>query len=516
MDLFSSPFPVVEALSCALGGALVTLLCYYQTISIPRGPLGWVVDFYLRWKFLLSGAPMMSEAYTKAEGGAFSVAGPDHDHVFISSKQHLKECQKAKKDELSFFAATRQMFQPAYTMLGHNWLDERGAEGIGYVKAVGTLLPERMREIMPNMRVNIKRSFDGLFSHVQSTSDGSKTMPAPALIKKVMCDLNGYAFFGDELAQNEVFMKNVLEYNELVVIAAEVLRITPNFLKKWVGTFFKNQGGIQATVFSMINEVVERRLKEKADREAGILDTPAPSDLVTWIIDTAPKELNWGARRVTYEVIAIWFGSVHALSATTSYALYDLCLYKEYLSPLREELNSAEFDKFMHTTQGLPLLDSFIKESTRHNPMEAMSGRRQALKDFYYSDGTKVAKGAWTCVPAKAILHDDQYFPDALRFSGFRFVAKSANVPAGVRKALQPEGPSKLTDISPHYHSWGIGGVVCPGRFYASVAMKLVLEHIMQNYDVELVDSTAERASVWRSYVLPAERTQVRFTPRCA
>lgn len=55
-------------------------------------------------------------------------------------------------------------------MLGHNWLDERGAEGIGYVKAVGTLLPERMRDIMPNMRVNIKRSFDRELSRVQSAS----------------------------------------------------------------------------------------------------------------------------------------------------------------------------------------------------------------------------------------------------------------------------------------------------------------------------------------------------------
>lgn len=511
--MFSAPFPVAEALGCALGGALVTLICYYQTISIPQWPFRWVINLYLRWKFLLWGAPMISEEYTKAKGGAFSVAGPDHDHVFISSKQHLKECQRAKKDELSFFAATKQMFQPTYTMLGHNWLDERGAEGIGYVKAVGTLLPERMRAIMPDMRTNIKNTFDTCFGKVK-TSNGSKELLAPTLIKKVMCDLNGYAFFGDELAKNEVFMKSVLEYNELVVIAAEVLRITPNFLKRWVGTFFKNQGGIQATVFQMINEVVERRLKDKADREAGLIDTPAQSDLVTWIIDTAPKELNWGARRITYEVIAIWFGSVHALSATTSYALYDLCLYKEYLSPLRDELNSEEFKSFMHTTQGLPLLDSFIKESTRFNPMESMSGRRQALKDFYYSDGTKVRKGAWTCVPAKAILHDDQYFPDALRFNGFRFVPETATVPDHVKKALQPEGPSKLTDISPHYHSWGIGGVVCPGRFYASVAIKLTLAHILENYDVELVNPQAERASVWRSYVLPAERTQVRFTPR--
>lgn len=205
---------------------------------------------------------------------------------------------------------------------------------------------------------------------------------------------------------------------------------------------------------------------------------------------------------------------MHALSATTSYALFDLCMYKEYLSPLREELASPEFTSFMQHTHGLPLLDSFIKESTRYNPMEAISGRRQALKDFSYSDGTKVAKGAWTCVPAKAILHDDAYFPDAARFNGFRFVPPSANIPPGIRAALQPEGPSKLTDVSPHYHSWGIGGVVCPGRFYASVAIKLTLAHVLLHYEVELVDERAERASIWRSYVLPAERTKVRFTPR--
>jgi hypothetical protein len=132
----------------------------------------------------------------QANGGAFSVPGPDHNHVFISSKQHLKECQKAHKDDLSFFAATKQMFQPAYTMLGHNWLDERGAEGIGYVKAVGSLLPERMREIMPNMRVNISNTFKDYFSPQKSSV---KIVHAPALIKKVMCDLNGFAFFGPEL-----------------------------------------------------------------------------------------------------------------------------------------------------------------------------------------------------------------------------------------------------------------------------------------------------------------------------
>lgn len=39
--------------------------------------------------------------------------------------------------------------------------------------------------------------------------------------------------------------------------------------------------------------------------------------MIQWIIDTAPANLGWGPRRVTYEVIAIWFGSVHALSAVS-------------------------------------------------------------------------------------------------------------------------------------------------------------------------------------------------------
>jgi cytochrome P450 len=309
-------------------------------------------------------------------------------------------------------------------------------------------------------------------------------------------------------------MKTVLEYNELVIIAAEVLRVTPRMFKSVVGTILRDWKNIQATVFRMISEVVERRLQEKEAREAGLITEPAPSDLVTWIIDTAPKHLNWDARRITYEVIAIWFGSVHALSATTSYALFDLCLHKEYLEPLREELASPAFDDFMSTTHGLPLLDSFIKESTRFNPMEAISGRRQALRDFFYADGTKVEKGAWTCVPAKAVLHDDQYFPSAANFHGFRFVPSSAKVPEGIQKALQPEGPSRVTDISPHYHSWGIGGVVCPGRFYASVAMKLCLAHILENYEVDLVSPNDKRSSTWRSYVLPSESVQVKFLPK--
>ena len=70
---------------------------------------------------------------------------------------------------MSFFSAARQMFQPQYTMLGHNWFDERAVEGIGYVRAVGSLLPDRYKAIMPGMQITIKNAFDSCLSKVKST-----------------------------------------------------------------------------------------------------------------------------------------------------------------------------------------------------------------------------------------------------------------------------------------------------------------------------------------------------------
>lgn len=52
------------------------------------------------------------------------------------------------------------------------------------------------------------------------------------------------------------------------------------------------------------------------------------------------------------------------------YAVHDLCLHPEYIVPLREELK-AQYPEFERTGKGLPLLDSFMKESARLTPVES-------------------------------------------------------------------------------------------------------------------------------------------------
>ncbi|KAI0865027.1 cytochrome P450 [Xylaria cubensis] len=487
-----------------LYGALLTLTIYLvqgTAISLCHKIARHLGKRIEAWRYLFRGADMITVKYRQAGGKAFEVPGPDHSHIFISSSKHMNEIRKAGADELSLFGATKQMFQPAYTMLGHNWLDERGAEGIG-----------QLRTIMPDMQRIVQESFKA-FEEANKSKSGNGNLPAYGLNKKVLCKLNGFCFFGDELAQNELFMKKIFEYNELVISAAEVLRVMPEFLKKIIGPYVGRHTSVQDKVFNLINDVVARRLEEKKLLESGQISSPLPNDMIQWIIDTAPPKLGWGSRRITYEIIAIWFGSVHALSATVTYVMFDLCAHPEYVEPLRKEVESPEFDEFMKTTKGLPLLDSFIKESSRLSPIEAMSGRRQALKDFVFSDGTQVKKGDWTCVPAKAVLNDESFFPSASSFEGFRFAPRE-NIPKSLKTISQPEGPSRYSDLSENYHAWGIGGIVCPGRFYASVATKLIMAHVLKNFDCGVLDRDMERSSIWRSYVLPREDVVINFSPR--
>lgn len=46
-------------------------------------------------------------------------------------------------------------------------------------------------------------------------------------------------------------------------------------------------------------------------------------------------------------------------------------MHPDYIEPLRKELEGAQYTEFEKTSRGLPLLDSFIRESARLTPVES-------------------------------------------------------------------------------------------------------------------------------------------------
>lgn len=70
---------------------------------------------------------------------------------------------------------------------------------------------------------------------------------------------------------------------------------------------------------------------------------------------------------------------ISPLLETITFAIHDLCLHPEYVQPLREELH-AGYAEFERTSTGLPLLDSFVKESARLTPVESSKLHRSPFR----------------------------------------------------------------------------------------------------------------------------------------
>ncbi|KAI1172625.1 cytochrome P450 [Nemania sp. FL0916] len=474
----------------------------------------WVKKKVEPWLYLFDGPKLIQHGFDKSNGEAYEIQAPDCRYVFVSSEKHVRELDQAPDTTLSLQAASKQMLQPVYTMHGFNWFDRRGTEGVGFVRALRTLLTNNLPEILPDLGTII-RSRLAAVREEHPIVQGARHSPLYPSIVKLVVMSNALSFFGKELGMNEVFLASALNYVEETLLCAEFVKLLPKGLAPILGGLMARRLTCQKAIYNALVPIATQRCEER-DRANMGQPVPKHADCIQWIMETSPRQKPWTPKRIVHELIAIWFGSVHALSTTITFAIEDLCLHPEYVKPLREEAELL-YGEFERTGKGLPLLDSFIKESARLTPVESMSVRRAATRPFQFSDGTKLEVGDWACTPVRAIMQSEKYYPSPLQMNGFRFARP--NDLAAVSNSthpfqfIQPE-PSKLVDVSQAWHVWGIGRMACPGRYYASAVMKVIVSQIIMNYDCELVDSSANRWFTWRSTMLPRSGTKVIFTPR--
>ncbi|KAG6091830.1 hypothetical protein E4U31_007197 [Claviceps sp. LM219 group G6] len=157
----------------------------------------------------------------------------------------------------------------------------------------------------------------------------------------------------------------------------------------------------------------------------------------------------------------------------------------EYLEPLRQEMIIALADGGWQKTtlNRLYKLDSLLKESQRLSPVFLLTFNRIFHEPINLSDGTHLPSGTRIAVPSHAMLQDPLHVPGQsppAEFDAFRY------------SALREESDAKskyhfsMTDSS--NMAFGYGKYACPGRFYASNEMKIVLTTLLLRYDFKFRD----------------------------
>lgn len=108
--------------------------------------------------------------------------------------------------------------------------------------------------------------------------------------------------------------------------------------------------------------------------------------------------------------------------------------------------------------------------------------RRVASEDVMLSDGTRVSKGSSIAVTSRR-LWDKNIYAEPDKWDGYRFYK--------MRSDPDKQAGAQLVATSDNFLAWGHGKHACPGRFFASNEVKIILIHLLLNYDWELPEGAS-------------------------
>ncbi|WYZ38065.1 hypothetical protein EsH8_II_001571 [Colletotrichum jinshuiense] len=161
--------------------------------------------------------------------------------------------------------------------------------------------------------------------------------------------------------------------------------------------------------------------------------------------------------------------------------MIQIARHPEFFQSLRREVIEVLSTHGLKKTAlyELKLMDSVIKESQRMKPILLSTMRRIATKDIQLSSGFVIRKGDKLIVDSTT-MWDSAYHENADKFDGYRFLK--------MRQESGKANAAQLASTSPDQMGFGHGLHSCPGRFFASNEVKVVLSHLLLKYDWKILD----------------------------
>jgi len=106
---------------------------------------------------------------------------------------------------------------------------------------------------------------------------------------------------------------------------------------------------------------------------------------------------------------------------------------------------------------------------------------RVSLEDYTFAQtGTFIPRGTFLNVATHDAHFDGDTYADPTQFDGLRFVELKKK-----SQAIVNERHFDMTTTSLEALAFGTGVHACPGRFFAANELKLILAHVVLNYDVK-------------------------------
>ncbi|KAF9225200.1 cytochrome P450 [Gyrodon lividus] len=448
--------------------------------AIPTvGSSTWLGSWWAGIRFMTNAAEVIQEGYKKHKASPFKIARLYRWAVVVSGRELLEAVCKSPEDELSFVEATNDTLKVKY-MMGQQ-IDANPY----HVRIIRSQLTRNLGILSPDIRDEIVTAFEEI---LDLRGNEWKSVPALQTIQNVVCRTSNRIFVGLPLCRNPDWVDLNIKFTLDVVKGAMVIALFPNFLAPLVARFMTSVPGSKTRGMKHLGPIIEERWKHMDEYGKAWADKPVY--FLSWLIDEAEGSQR-SVQDLTLRVLAVNFAAIHTSSNGFTQALYHLAANPQYMQPLREEVESiVEQEGWSKGALAkMRKVDSFLKESQRMEGVASLSMTRKAMKDFTFSDGTVVPKGATVSVAAQPTHLDNEIYENADMFDPFRFANMHDDDGEGTKH--------QFVSTNLEYLAFGHGRHSCPGRFFAASELKSMLAHVVVSYDIKLEDNATRPQSLY-------------------
>ncbi|PVH92176.1 cytochrome P450 [Periconia macrospinosa] len=401
---------------------------------------------------------------------------------------------------LSQRAVYADMFGFKHTMnnFNHNEVAKAKSRLLGRLIQVQGV--NHLPKIFPCLVKRAEQSLEEQLTLGKVCSDGI-SLPVACTVRALTSRVMGVLFFGEKISSDPIFASALLRYPKEMVLCMVAFQVTPSFLsssshseKRYVHGLITKQGDAQTIILKRLAHIMG------AGRDAWDED-PAIRELTfAWNIASIGLDSEYwnGPEHLAQTLLGVWFAAAHQPWMNLDFLLLQLCRRPDTQEALRQEIGTLEglnYAKLMD----LPFLDSFIKETVRLHPLDKLAVRRKALQPYTFASGSpQIPAGATVAVSSYDLMHNSTDYPSPDDFQPRRFMDKGS-----------PVRGTKFTEVSDRFPIWGYGSLACPGRFHASIVMKLVIAQFVMRYDMKLEDENARTFWSWETFIMPYESTRL-------
>ncbi|KAJ2998938.1 hypothetical protein NUW58_g166 [Xylaria curta] len=362
-----------------------------------------------------------------------------------------------------------------------------------------SVVQRRLTPRIPVLVPMLEKAVTSAFKLFPQADDWVEVTPYE-LFGKISARVNASALVGPSFSENIQWLEIAFEYAENLMQTMLLLRIFPRWMQPVVATFLPSYWRGRHSV-RKAREILSPKIQELIEaNDRGIWDPTYSTkeddtNVLSWLAgSTKGSERNPAS--IVHVQILLSFASVHTTLTRIVNSLYDIMATDPSLADeLRSEIETVAIDaKGWNDVpyDRLHKLDSTLRESQRTSPTTLLGMKRLFKKPYTFRNGTHIPQGTYTTMMVSEIENDPEHTPrpevfDALRSYrekyalGFDSAAsKDIDFSAATRTAL----------------GFGYGRTACPGRFFASVVIKMVFVKLLTEYEFRFLPAAVTNATI--------------------